>query len=168
MSKLKYINIEVPEIEIDEIDPLVYFSVVQCPHCQVILDSEKNLKVTGMSSGRSGFHIGTKAVANCKCPHCKTTFDVITTITSKFSVGLFVHTVLSLLSVISFIFGIISGAIYGICSLKSQENTEAKILVKTFGYLAAILGGIFLTSLLGSSALETWNEDCTHYTGIDN
>ena len=160
MSKLKYSNIQVPDIQIDEVDPLIYFSVVQCPHCAVILDSEKDIKVKRISSGNNCFHISTNVVANCKCPHCNTTFDVENTIASKFSIGLFVHTLLSILIIVTLILGIISGGICGICSIKFHDSIEAKILTKTLGCLTVIFFVVCFASVLGHSALETCNKDC--------
>ena len=66
MSKIKYSNIQVPEIEIEDIDPIIYFNDIKCPNCKLTLNAE-DIKVKHLSTGAEHSKIETIAGARCNC-----------------------------------------------------------------------------------------------------
>lgn len=156
MSKIKYSNIQIPEIEIEDIDPIIYFNDIKCPNCKLTLNVE-DIKVKHLSTGAKRGKIETVAGARCNCQYCKTKFTVEKTIKSEFSKGLFVHWLCVIFVWVSF-FSIILNA-----TIASIVNALKSSLWKFLAINSLISLVILIIVLIIGCALETWNDDCVRY-----
>jgi len=159
---MKYSNIEIPEIDINDISPEVYFSDVICPNCKCPLCSDE-IRVANISTGHSFGSIETTSMAHCSCKVCKTKFDAETTIYSKFSIGLFAHMICCIVMVVAFILtgmSLIGMILTELMNVYSIRNNIFAVFIASLCILAV--------SGITGSILETCNDDCCKYVKTFN
>lgn len=156
MGNVKYSNIQIPEIEIEDIEPVIYFNDIKCPNCKLTLSVE-DIEVKHLSTGVEHGKIKTIAGARCNCQYCRTKFTVEKTIKSEFSKGIFIHWLCVIFAWASF-FSIVLNCI-GVGIAKGLKSS----LWKFFGINCLIFLGIFIIAAIIGIALETWNDDCVRH-----
>lgn len=156
MSNIKYSNIQIPEIEIEDIEPVIYFNDIKCPNCKLTLSVE-DIEVKHLSTGVKHGKIKTIAGARCNCQYCRAKFTVEKTIKSEFSKGLFIYWLCVIFDWVSFFSIVLNFIGVGVANgLKSS-------LWKFFGINCLIFLGILIIVVIIRCALETWNDDCVRY-----